>query len=55
MPGSVATEFVGGDASKGADWKIAAEEVAEVVINLLRHNRGAFQPRRAASFETTRK
>jgi 3-oxoacyl-[acyl-carrier protein] reductase len=38
MPGSVATEFVGGDASKGADWKIAAEEVAEVVINLLRHN-----------------
>ena len=38
MPGSVATEFVGGDASKGADWKISAEEVAEVVVNLLRHN-----------------
>ena len=38
MPGSVATEFVGGDASKGADWKIAADEVAEVVVNLLRHN-----------------
>jgi len=38
LPGSVATEFVGGDASKGADWKIAAEEVAEVVLNLLRHN-----------------
>ena len=38
MPGSVATEFVGGDASKGADWKIASEEVAEVVVNLLRHN-----------------
>ena len=38
MPGSVATEFVGGDASKGADWKIASEDVAEVVINLLRHN-----------------
>jgi len=38
MPGSVATEFVGGDAAKGADWKIAAEEVAEVVVNLLRHN-----------------
>jgi len=38
LPGSVATEFVGGDASKGADWKIASEEVAEVVINLLRHN-----------------
>jgi NAD(P)-dependent dehydrogenase (short-subunit alcohol dehydrogenase family) len=38
MPGSVATGFVGGDASKGADWKIAPEEVAEVVVNLLRHN-----------------
>ena len=38
MPGSVSTEFVGGDASKGADWKIAPEEVAEVVVNLLRHN-----------------
>jgi 3-oxoacyl-[acyl-carrier protein] reductase len=38
MPGSVATEFVGGDAAKGADWKIAPEEVAEVVVNLLRHN-----------------
>ena len=37
MPGSVATEF-GGDASKGADWKIAPDEVAEVVVNLLRHN-----------------
>src|SRR6476659_7370356 len=38
MPGSVATEFMGGDAAKGADWKIAPEEVAEVVVNLLRHN-----------------
>jgi 3-oxoacyl-[acyl-carrier protein] reductase len=38
LPGSVATEFVGGDASRGADWKIAPEEVAEVVVNLLRHN-----------------
>jgi len=36
-PGSVATEF-GGDASKGADWKISADEVADVVIGLLRHN-----------------
>src|ERR1044072_4962991 len=32
MPGSVATEFVGGDAAKGADWKIASEEVAEEVV-----------------------
>jgi NAD(P)-dependent dehydrogenase (short-subunit alcohol dehydrogenase family) len=38
MPGSVATDFAAGDASKGADWKIAPEEVAEVVINLLRHS-----------------
>src|SRR2546428_12984342 len=38
MPGSVATGFSSGDASKGADWKIAPEEVAEVVVNLLRHD-----------------
>jgi NAD(P)-dependent dehydrogenase (short-subunit alcohol dehydrogenase family) len=38
MPGSVATNFSGGDESAGADWKIAPEEVAEVVVNLLRHN-----------------
>ena len=37
MPGSVATEFMGGDEAKGADWKVAPEEVAEVVVNLLRH------------------
>ena len=38
LPGSVATGFSSGDPSKGADWKIAPEEVAEVVLNLLRHN-----------------
>ena len=37
MPGSVATGFMGGDESKGADWKVSADEVAEVVVNLLRH------------------
>jgi 3-oxoacyl-[acyl-carrier protein] reductase len=37
-PGSVATEFVGGDANKGADWKISAADVADVVMGLLRHN-----------------
>jgi 3-oxoacyl-[acyl-carrier protein] reductase len=37
MPGSVATGFMGGDEAKGADWKVAPEEVAEVVVNLLRH------------------
>jgi 3-oxoacyl-[acyl-carrier protein] reductase len=38
MPGSVATGFSGGDETRGADWKIASEDVAEVVLNLLRHN-----------------
>jgi 3-oxoacyl-[acyl-carrier protein] reductase len=38
MPGSVATAFSSGDEAKGADWKIAPEEVADVVVNLLRHN-----------------
>jgi 3-oxoacyl-[acyl-carrier protein] reductase len=37
MPGSVATEFAQGDASKGADWKVAPADVADVVLNLLRH------------------
>jgi len=36
MPGSVATGFSGGDASHGADWKIPASDVAEVVVDLLR-------------------
>ena len=36
MPGSVATGFGGGDAARGADWKISADDVAEVVLNLLR-------------------
>jgi NAD(P)-dependent dehydrogenase (short-subunit alcohol dehydrogenase family) len=35
MPGSVATGFTG-DEQKGADWKISADEVAEVVLDLLR-------------------
>ena len=38
LPGSVATPFAGGDESRGADWKISADDVAEVVLNLLRHN-----------------
>ena len=37
MPGSVATGF-SGDETRGADWKISAAEVAEVVLNLLRHD-----------------
>ena len=38
LPGSVATGFSSGDEAKGADWKIAPDDVAEVVLNLLRHN-----------------
>jgi NAD(P)-dependent dehydrogenase (short-subunit alcohol dehydrogenase family) len=36
-PGSVATHFAGGDESRGADWKLASEDVAAVVLDLLRH------------------
>lgn len=35
MPGSVATGFSGGRATSGADWKIAPEDVADVVVGLL--------------------
>lgn len=34
MPGSVATAF-SGDETRGADWKIAADDVASVVLDLL--------------------
>jgi NADP-dependent 3-hydroxy acid dehydrogenase YdfG len=33
MPGSVSTEFGSGG---GADWKIASEDIAEIVMSLLR-------------------
>ncbi len=36
MPGSVATEFGNGGLQAGADWKIAPEDIAEVVVTLLR-------------------
>ena len=36
MPGSVATGFAGRGADGEADWKIAAEDVAEVVMDLVR-------------------
>mgnify|MGYP001355734140 CR=1 FL=1 len=38
MPGSVATGFGGNDEKRGADWKLAPEDVAEVVLDLLRHD-----------------
>jgi NAD(P)-dependent dehydrogenase (short-subunit alcohol dehydrogenase family) len=37
MPGSVATGFSGREGMTGADWKVSPAEVAEVVVNLLRH------------------
>ena len=36
VPGSVATEFAQGDSSKGPR-EVAPSEVADVVLNLLRH------------------
>ena len=38
MPGSVATGFAGGDEAKGADWKIATSDIAEIVTDLLHMN-----------------
>jgi len=38
MPGSVATAFSSGDETKGADWKSSSEDVADVVMDLLRSN-----------------
>ena len=36
MPGSVDTEFGGRSGKWGTEWKIAPEDIAEVVVNLLR-------------------
>ena len=38
LPGSVSTAFSSGDETKGADWKISTEDVADVVLNLLHHH-----------------
>jgi len=38
MPGSVATAFSSGDETKGADWKSSSEDIADVVVDLLRTN-----------------
>jgi len=35
MPGSVATEFGGRNADEGADWRIASEDVARAVMDVL--------------------
>jgi 3-oxoacyl-[acyl-carrier protein] reductase len=36
MPGSVATHFSPSGPEKGADWKIAPEDIAEIVLGILR-------------------
>jgi len=36
MPGSVSTEFSPGGSTRGADWKIAPEDISDIVISLLR-------------------
>lgn len=39
MPGSVATEFGGDAPTADDDWKLSPDDVAEVVVDLLRHPR----------------
>ena len=36
-PGSVRTGFAGSDAGAAADWKLAPEDVAQVVVDLIAH------------------
>ena len=36
LPGSVATEFTSRTAGQGNDWKVAAEDIADIVLFLLR-------------------
>ncbi len=36
MPGSVATHFSGEEGQRGADWKIAPEDIAEIVLGVIR-------------------
>ena len=52
MPGSVDTEF--GRNPAGASWKIAPEDVAEIVMSILRMpERTLDQPRGSAALKTT--
>lgn len=45
MPGSVATEFAGNEPDAGADWKLRPEDVAAVVLDLLRSDPRALPSR----------
>jgi NAD(P)-dependent dehydrogenase (short-subunit alcohol dehydrogenase family) len=38
MPGSVATDFDGPHGSGGADWKLTADDIGRVVVDLLGHD-----------------
>jgi len=38
MPGSVSTTFGGHETGAGADWKLTAEDVAKVVVDLISHD-----------------
>jgi 3-oxoacyl-[acyl-carrier protein] reductase len=38
MPGSVRTEFSPGGDAEGTDWKLAPEDVAQVVLDLVHHH-----------------
>jgi short-subunit dehydrogenase len=38
LPGSVRTEFAGTDSGAGAEWKLAPEDVARAVIDLILHD-----------------
>ena len=45
MPGSVTTAFNAGHASVGADWKLASEDVAQTVIDVISLDRRALASR----------
>ena len=45
MPGSVTTAFNAGRASAGADWKLASEDVAQTVIDVMSLDRRALASR----------
>lgn len=45
MPGSVRTGFGGHSEEAGADWKLAADDVAQVVVDLLSHDRRSLPSR----------
>jgi 3-oxoacyl-[acyl-carrier protein] reductase len=38
LPGSVRTEFAGTHSGAGADWKLAPDDVAQVVVDLIDHD-----------------